>query len=78
MFNKPVVFVVGAGASHEYNFPLGTSLKDAIAQKVRFRFDQSSGHLVGGDPDLLNHISRHVKEDRGRRSAVVLDARYRI
>ncbi len=66
MFNKSVVFVIGAGASHEYNFPLGSSLKDKVAKKVRFRFDQGSSHLVGGDPDLLDHIRRHVTDTNRR------------
>jgi hypothetical protein len=66
LFNKPVVFVVGAGASHEYNLPLGGALKDAIARKVRFRFEHGS-YLTGGDQELLDHIRRHVS-DRDRQN----------
>lgn len=31
MFNKPTTFVIGAGCSHEYGFPLGNGLRDEIA-----------------------------------------------
>ena len=58
MFNKPVVFVIGAGASFEYNLPLGGTLKDAIAQKVKFRY-QHGFQLISGDHELLDHIRRH-------------------
>ena len=66
MFRKQVVFVVGAGASREYNFPLGSDLKRLIGDDVRFRFEQGGGHLVSGSSELLDHIHRHVKGDRER------------
>jgi hypothetical protein len=69
LFKRPVVFVIGAGASREYNFPLGSDLKEAIAAAVRFRFQSGTDHLVGGDIDLLDHIRRHVKGDRGKSNA---------
>lgn len=31
MFNRPTTFVIGAGCSHEYGFPLGNGLRDEIA-----------------------------------------------
>jgi hypothetical protein len=65
MFNKPVIFVIGAGASHEYKLPLGGALKDAIATKVKFRF-QHGNELVSGDQNLLDHIRRHVSEPERR------------
>lgn len=65
MFRHKVVFVVGAGASREYNFPLGSELKDKIAEAVRFRFE--FGHtMVSGSHDLIDHIRRHVKGDHDR------------
>ena len=62
MFNKPVVFIIGAGASFEYGFPLGTTLKDTIATKVKFRFQHGSNYLSSGDPELLEHIRRHAPD----------------
>ena len=63
MFNQKVVFIVGAGASREYNFPLGSDLKEAIASGVRFRFEHGGSYLTGGSQELLDHIRRHVKGD---------------
>lgn len=60
MFNKPVVFVIGAGASSEYNFPLGSALKACIAKKIKFRFEPYSPDPKEGDYDLLQHIRRHT------------------
>jgi hypothetical protein len=65
LFNQKVVFVVGAGASREYNFPLGSHLKDRIAADVRFRFEYGS-QMKSGSPELLDHIRRHVKGDNVR------------
>jgi hypothetical protein len=61
LFNQKVVFIVGAGASREYSFPLGSELKDRIAADVRFRFEHGSWHLVAGSVDLFEHIRRHAK-----------------
>lgn len=66
MFKQKVVFVVGAGASREYNFPLGSELKDQIATATRFQFDYGSSRLTAGSQDLLDHIRRHVSRDRAR------------
>jgi hypothetical protein len=66
LFNKPIVFVIGAGASYEYGLPLGGTLKDTIAEKVRFRFQRESSYLTGGDQDLLDHIRRHVSDEEKR------------
>jgi hypothetical protein len=68
LFNKPVVFVIGAGASCEYGLPLGGALKDAIAAKVKFRFEHGSNRLKSGDRDLLDHITRHVPDQAERRN----------
>jgi hypothetical protein len=64
LFKQKVVFVIGAGASREYNFPLGSHLKDRIAVDVRFRFDGLQ--QMSGSPELLEHIRRHVKGDHNR------------
>src|ERR1700745_2107172 len=66
MFKQRVVFVIGAGASREYNFPLGSELKERIGDAVRFRFDHGSSRRVRGDHDLIDHIRRRVKGDRER------------
>jgi hypothetical protein len=63
MFNKPVVFVIGAGASCEYGLPLGATLKASIAKRIRFRFEHGF-QLSSGDAILLDHIRRHTKNDQ--------------
>jgi hypothetical protein len=66
VFKQKVIFVIGAGASREYNFPLGFELKEAIASAVKFRFEYGSSQLISGSPGLLDHIRRHVKGDAAR------------
>lgn len=70
--------MIGAGASYEYALPLGSALKNEIATKVKFRFEYGSNRLVQGDPDLLDHIRRHVADPERRndytRAANVLAA----
>jgi hypothetical protein len=71
MFKVPVVFVVGAGASFEYGLPLGAALKDAIAEKLKFRFEYGGSRLIGGDTNLLDEINRHVGGDREKRNEYI-------
>ncbi|MGY4257374.1 hypothetical protein ACVI1L_004442 [Bradyrhizobium sp. USDA 4516] len=58
MFTKKVVLVIGAGASYEYNMPLGSELARAISSSLDFKFQR--GTMLSGDRDLLDHIRRHV------------------
>jgi hypothetical protein len=46
VFSQPVVFVVGAGASAEFDLPTGRQMKDRIALGHNFNRDQS-GNLIG-------------------------------
>jgi len=76
VFKQKVVFVIGAGASREYNFPLGSELKVQIADAMRFQFDYG-GHLVSGSPELFDHVRRHLDGNKAqvekyRRSAISL------
>jgi hypothetical protein len=48
MFKSRTVFVVGAGASYELGFPLGSGLKDRIGDLSDFYFEFNSG-LTRGD-----------------------------
>lgn len=40
MFAKKTVFVIGAGAGHDYNMPLGKDLKESISGKMTGQTDQ--------------------------------------
>ena len=53
MFAKPIVFVVGDGASAEFDLPVGSQLRDGVAMDVLFRFNRASGEQTSGDPDLF-------------------------
>src|SRR5438445_1208216 len=60
MFNKPTVFIVGAGASAECDLPTGFQLKESIANGLRFYFE--GGRLVKGDNALLNILRRRFSD----------------
>ena len=75
MFEKPIVFVIGAGASHEYNLPLGAALSSTIAEKIRFASNRGSTLPTSGDHELLNHIRHHVDGDMKREHAFTMAAR---
>jgi hypothetical protein len=48
MFNKNVLFIVGAGASAECGMPVGRTLRDAIAKDADIRFaDGGRGSASG-------------------------------
>ena len=53
MFRSNTVIVVGAGASNEYNLPLGGGLTDVIAYDVNIRFDRTGGRLISGDEYVI-------------------------
>lgn len=55
---RQIVFVVGAGASHPYGFPLGGELKDAIVQSLE------GGNVVRSALEKLGHSSRRVESFR--------------
>lgn len=64
MFSEPTVFVVGAGASAEYDIAAGDSLKFKIAQLLDFYFD---GHeLIRGDYQIAEFLKRHNQAISGR------------
>jgi hypothetical protein len=47
MFQKKTVIVVGAGASQEVNLPIGTGLKNQIANLLHFEVDPRFGRMKG-------------------------------
>jgi hypothetical protein len=63
MFNKPVVFVIGAGASADYGMPLGGLLATTIASDTNFWFDHSY-RPTKGDADLFEILLRKFQNDR--------------
>jgi hypothetical protein len=60
MFNKPTVFIVGAGASSECALPTGAQLKAKIADGLDFYFE--AGQLSRGDNALLAILRDHSQK----------------
>ncbi len=63
MIETPTVLVLGAGASYDYDFPLGQQLKKKIQGSLSS--NTSIRNLlrdVGYDPDYQRTFSRHLSE----------------
>lgn len=59
MFNRPTVFIVGAGASAECSLPTGAELKKKISVGAKFPFEFS--RQIVGDQDLLYALKSHFR-----------------
>jgi hypothetical protein len=60
MITKPTVFVLGAGASHPYEFPLGEQLVKKIVDGLKERnFSQEVAAAAGG-PDLVKSFADNL------------------
>jgi hypothetical protein len=75
MISQPTVFVLGAGASLEAGFPLGSELAKQIAEEVhlpqnpRSQYEHDKHELMkivandlGIDPNLVVHAGRQIKD----------------
>jgi len=72
LLKKNTVFVIGAGASHEFGLPVGTELAIAISEKLDVRFDDFGQKSVSGDLDLFRNVSN------GRDAGVMQQAAWLI
>src|SRR5712692_8126646 len=76
MFRRPVVFIIGAGASVDYGLPLGGALAATIAADVNFTFERAA--LASGDASLYELLSathdRQTYVAAGRRLAAVISS----
>lgn len=61
MFKKKTVFVIGAGASLEFGFPLGGDLKGNIAQLVNVDFESPFASPKGGDRSVALAMQDYAK-----------------
>jgi hypothetical protein len=66
MFNRQTLFIVGAGASAEVDFPVGTQLARTIGAKMDIRFKHGFEPVGTGDHDLYSHLvhSKPQEEDQ--------------
>jgi hypothetical protein len=63
-----VLFVIGAGASHEVGLPLGSGLKTAIAEYLDIRYERGF-ELSSGDERLIEAFQFHARlHNNGNRS----------
>ena len=65
MFEKKTVFIVGAGASAELGLPVGSQLKDTIANKLNIRYDDGFS-LTSGDYRIAQAIKTLTSNGRGQ------------
>ena len=63
MFSRPVVFIVGAGASAEFRMPAGGELKTKVAAAVNFG---AAGTRHTGDQDLYKLLTSYGSEQIDR------------
>ncbi|KAB1087874.1 hypothetical protein F4V91_16415 [Neorhizobium galegae] len=60
MFADKTVFIVGAGASAEFNLPVGSALMEQIKQNSKFRFE--FGEMKEGVHEIFHVLTRRFKE----------------
>jgi hypothetical protein len=57
MFKKKTVFIVGAGASAEFDLPVGNALAKRISAKMDIRFEHGFKPTGVGDLELFEQIT---------------------
>lgn len=62
MAHAKTVFIVGAGASHEADLPVGRDSADAIAKMFRYSLGDF-GDVASGDRDFLGQINRQYPRE---------------
>src|SRR5689334_7929474 len=63
MLKSKTVFVLGAGASAEANLPVGTRLREIIAQKLDLRFEVGSRPIGSGDLNIFQVLRQSYPRD---------------
>jgi hypothetical protein len=63
VFNRRTLFIVGAGASAEVDFPVGTQLARNIGAKMDIRFERGFDPVGTGDHNLYSHIVHLRRQD---------------
>ncbi|UZE46992.1 hypothetical protein ONR75_18480 [Rhodopseudomonas sp. P2A-2r] len=58
MLKRNTVFVVGAGASKEFDLPVGSELALSISDKLNVKFDDWGQKIIAGDRPLFENLSR--------------------
>lgn len=71
MFERRILFILGAGASAEVGFPMGRDLADQIASRLNIRF-QHGVELVSGDAVLWDQFGQKFPQQRQDYQAAAL------
>jgi hypothetical protein len=78
MFKRQTLFIVGAGASREVGFPIGTQLAQSIGQMLTRRNDDTERRMSFGDIDFLGDIQRRTRGNDYNRAADRIAAGIRL
>ncbi|SDP39963.1 hypothetical protein SAMN04488061_2856 [Filomicrobium insigne] len=77
MFERPTVFIIGAGASKEINLPLGSELTKRISSSLNFN-SNSFDHLTSGDKCIFQAAEIKQNLDKSNRIHPYLEAGRKI
>jgi hypothetical protein len=64
MFKRKTLFIIGAGASAEVDFPVGIQLARTIGKKMDIRFEHEFTPIGDGDYGLYSHIVHSLPQER--------------
>src|SRR3989442_11501345 len=64
MLSSKPVFIVGAGAREEVGIPVGSQLRDIIAQKLHMQFKAGMKFVGRGDTAILERLGVAYRDDR--------------
>ena len=68
MFRSNTVIVVGAGASNEYELPLGEGLTEKIARDVKIRFNEFGNRPESGDEFIIQALRQAAVAENGNQN----------
>lgn len=63
MIEKRTALIVGAGSSAEFGLPVGSKLKERIAQLLDIRFEHGS-RQISGDPTICDALRQVVQQEQ--------------
>jgi hypothetical protein len=72
MFKQPICFILGAGASADYDLPAGAEMKTNIAGALNIKVARYEGDAETGDTELTEILRNRFK---GRMAQQLKDCR---
>ncbi|MAL40612.1 hypothetical protein [Thalassospira sp.] len=77
MFERKTVFVIGAGASKEFNLPVGLELRDIISDKLNILYSDGVS-FSNGDRAIDIALRRHSDNNRSDNYSQLIDAAWAV